>query len=76
MNTKIREIYKERALLEKDYATKLHALAKKVSEKKTKRMASLIVGDEPSKQWKDDVIGQRFDETFFSKLLRIHLLSF
>ena len=70
-------MYKERAAIEKDYAAKLHSLAKKVSEKKAKRMVALIVGEEPSKQWNEDVIRQRFDLIYsMSKIIfKMHLYS-
>ena len=56
---KIREIYKDRVALEKEYATKLAALSKKAADRKAKRIASLVVGDEPSKAWNDDTIRKR-----------------
>lgn len=52
-------MYKERAALEKDYATKMALLAKKASDRKNKRMASLVVGDDPATAWGDDTIRQR-----------------
>ena len=58
--TQIREIYKDRAALEKEYATKLAALAKRASEKRNKRIASLVVGDEPSKTLDDAALRMRY----------------
>ncbi|OCB88259.1 hypothetical protein A7U60_g4665 [Sanghuangporus baumii] len=52
----IREIYKERSALEKEYSTKLAVLAKKAADRKTKRMASLVLGDDPSVAWGEDTI--------------------
>ena len=40
--------YRERAAIEKEYSTKLSALAKKYFEKKARRSTSLSVGDSPS----------------------------
>ena len=40
--------YRERAVIEKEYSTKLSALAKKHFEKKARRSISLSVGDSPS----------------------------
>ena len=57
--TQIRELYRERATIERDYAAKLMALAQKAVEKKNKKMALAVVGDEPSKQWNDDTLVQR-----------------
>lgn len=44
----IQQFYRERSAIEKEYAQKLSALAKKYYEKKAKRSASLSVGDTPS----------------------------
>ena len=40
--------YRERAAIEKEYSTKLSALAKRYFEKKAKRSTSLSVGDTPT----------------------------
>ena len=47
---------RERANIEKDYATKLLALAKKGAEKKSKRMLGVVLGDEPAKTYTEDTI--------------------
>lgn len=52
-------MYKERAALEKDYATKLSALARKAADRKSKRMASVVVGDEPTVAWGEDTLRRR-----------------
>lgn len=44
----IQQFYRERSAIEKEYAQKLNALAKKYYEKKAKRSASLSVGDNPT----------------------------
>ncbi|KAL9122632.1 MAG: hypothetical protein Q9187_000823 [Circinaria calcarea] len=44
----IQQFYRERSAIEKDYAAKLSALAKKYHEKKAKRTGSLSVGDTPT----------------------------
>ena len=67
--TQIRELYRERATIERDYAAKLMALAQKAVEKKNKKMALAVVGDEPSKQWNDDTLVQRCGSIF--SLLRL-----
>jgi formin-binding protein 1 len=46
--SEIKEFYDERAAIEKEYSTKLTALAKKYYEKKNKRSSNLSVGDNPS----------------------------
>ena len=44
----IQQFYRERAAIEKEYSTKLSALAKKNFEKKAKRSSTLSVGDTPA----------------------------
>lgn len=44
----IQQFYRERAAIEKEYSTKLSALAKKNFEKKAKRTSPLSVGDTPT----------------------------
>ncbi|KAH8989067.1 hypothetical protein EDB92DRAFT_1947619 [Lactarius akahatsu] len=65
----IRELYRERATIERDYAAKLMALAQKAIEKKNKKMALAVVGDDPSKQWNDDTLVQSTLENAYSKII-------
>jgi hypothetical protein len=44
----IQQFYRERSAIEKEYAAKLSALAKKYYEKKTSKTSSLSVGDTPT----------------------------
>lgn len=44
----IQQFYRERGAIEKEYSSRLYALAKKYFEKKAKRSSSLSVGDSPS----------------------------
>ncbi|KAF2746235.1 FCH-domain-containing protein [Sporormia fimetaria CBS 119925] len=44
----IQQFYRERSAIEKEYASKLNALAKKYYEKKAKKTSSLSVGDSPT----------------------------
>ncbi|KAL6708567.1 Protein BZZ1 [Coniothyrium glycines] len=44
----IQQFYRERSAIEKEYAAKLSALAKKYYEKKAKKVSSLSVGDTPT----------------------------
>ncbi|KAF2269908.1 FCH-domain-containing protein [Lojkania enalia] len=44
----IQQFYRERSAIEKDYASKLSALAKKYFEKKSRKSSSLSVGDTPT----------------------------
>jgi len=44
----IQAFYRERAVIEKEYAAKISALSKRFYDKKSKKSASLTVGDTPS----------------------------
>jgi formin-binding protein 1 len=44
----IQQFYRERSVIEKEYASKLSALAKKYFEKKAKKSSSLSVGETPT----------------------------
>ena len=44
----IQQFYRERSTIEKEYSARLKQLAKKYFEKKTKKSASLSVGDTPA----------------------------
>ena len=44
----IQQFYRDRAAIEKEYSSKLYALAKKNFEKKAKRSSGLSVGDTPT----------------------------
>ncbi|KAI9465047.1 hypothetical protein BJY52DRAFT_1184087 [Lactarius psammicola] len=65
----IRELYRERTTIERDYAAKLMTLAQKAVEKKNKKMALAVVGDEPSKQWNDDTLVESTLENAYSKII-------
>ena len=56
----IRDLHRERAALEREYATKLQLLVKKAAEKKARKMPALVVGSEPTKAWDENTIRQRF----------------
>jgi hypothetical protein len=44
----IQQFYRERSAIEKEYSSKLNALAQKYFEKKARKSSSLSVGDTPS----------------------------
>jgi formin-binding protein 1 len=44
----IQQFYRERAVIEKEYAAKLSALAKRFFEKKAKKASILSVGENPA----------------------------
>lgn len=44
----VQSFYRERSVIEKEYAAKLSALAKKYFEKKSRKSSSLSVGDTPT----------------------------
>lgn len=56
---KVRDLYRERVNLDREYALKLQALARKASEKKAKLTAPLVLGNEPTKIWDENALRKR-----------------
>ena len=65
LRAKVRELYRERIVLERDYATKLQALGKKASDKKGKKISALVFGTEPTKSWDESTLQARFLLSFW-----------
>ncbi|KAF8610053.1 hypothetical protein BDV93DRAFT_483063 [Ceratobasidium sp. AG-I] len=64
-----RELIKERVALEREYAAKLSAIAKKAEEKRSRHMAPTVLGEECSKAWTDsDVRGSTLDKAYTALL--------
>jgi len=55
----VRELYRDRVALERDYAAKLQILVKKAAEKKSKTDASVVVGQDPTRAWDENILKQR-----------------
>jgi formin-binding protein 1 len=47
----LREFYKDRLALEREYAVKLQGLVKKATDKKSKIETHLVFGKDPTKTW-------------------------
>ncbi|KAG8762430.1 hypothetical protein FRC11_009461 [Ceratobasidium sp. 423] len=61
----VRELIKERVALEKEYAIRLSAIAKKAEEKRARHMTHAVLGEECSKAWTDaDVRSSTLDKAF------------
>ncbi|CAE6529361.1 unnamed protein product [Rhizoctonia solani] len=61
----VRELIKERVALEKEYAIRLSAIAKKAEEKRARHMTHAVLGEECSKAWSDaDVRSSTLDKAF------------
>lgn len=56
---KVRDLVKERAALEKDYAQKLQAIARKAAEKRARTAASRVVGDDAVKAHSDELLKRK-----------------
>lgn len=65
----VRELYRDRAVLEREYAVKLKQLAKKASEKKNKNGLSLVVGDNPTKTCTESMNQQNTLNHAYSEIL-------
>ncbi|CAE6414806.1 unnamed protein product [Rhizoctonia solani] len=62
-----RELIKERVALEKEYAIRLSAIAKKAEEKRARHMTHAVLGEECSKAWTDaDVRSSTLDKAFMA----------
>ncbi|KZO97097.1 hypothetical protein CALVIDRAFT_92966 [Calocera viscosa TUFC12733] len=60
-----REMIRERAALEREYATKLRDISFKAVGKRAKRASSLVVGDEPSRAFNESTFkNHTFDSAF------------
>ncbi|KAH7926483.1 hypothetical protein BV22DRAFT_1104300 [Leucogyrophana mollusca] len=55
----VRELYRDRAALEREYAAKLQVLAKKATDKKAKIAALVVIGDSPTKAFNESILRQR-----------------
>ncbi|KAG8973408.1 hypothetical protein FRC05_008799 [Tulasnella sp. 425] len=55
----VRELIRERAALEKEYAQKLQVIARKAAEKRSRMAAARIVGEDPAKAFGDDAIRRK-----------------
>ncbi|KAG8748620.1 hypothetical protein FRC10_000011 [Ceratobasidium sp. 414] len=61
----VRELIKERVALEREYAAKISAMAKRAEEKRARHMTPAVLGEECSKAWTDaDVRGSTLDKAF------------
>ncbi|KAI0669220.1 hypothetical protein C8Q78DRAFT_1042286 [Trametes maxima] len=65
----VRELHKERAVLEREYATKLQLLAKKAAEKKSRKISALVVGAEPTKAWDESTFTKSTLDSAYTQLI-------
>ncbi|KIO29728.1 hypothetical protein M407DRAFT_21153 [Tulasnella calospora MUT 4182] len=68
----VRDLIRERAALEKEYAQKLQAIARKASEKRSRTAAARIVGEDPAKAFGDDAIRRNTLESAFAMLIEAY----
>ncbi|PBK97599.1 hypothetical protein ARMGADRAFT_1076075 [Armillaria gallica] len=66
----VRDLYKDRVALEREYATKLQALAKKAVDKKSKTESSFVVGDDPTKAWDERTLKQSTLNTAYDGIIQ------
>ncbi|TFK39041.1 hypothetical protein BDQ12DRAFT_712547 [Crucibulum laeve] len=65
----VREIYRERAALEREYAGKLQILARKAAERKSKMETSFVVGGDPTKAWDMDTLRQSTLDSAYGEII-------
>lgn len=71
----VRELYRERVALDRDYASKLQILARKASEKKARTVSSLVLGNEPTKIWDENALRQSTLDNAYSQIIASMTLS-
>ncbi|KIY68332.1 hypothetical protein CYLTODRAFT_421746 [Cylindrobasidium torrendii FP15055 ss-10] len=65
----VRDLYKERVAIEREYAAKLHELTKTYADKKTRLEASFVVGKEPAKACDEHNLKQSTLNAMYDRLL-------
>ncbi|GLB45480.1 putative fes/CIP4, and EFC/F-BAR homology domain containing protein [Lyophyllum shimeji] len=65
----VRELFRDRAALEREYAAKLQLLTKKALEKKTRLEASLVLGEHPTKAWDASSLMQNSLNAAYTELI-------
>ncbi|KAJ8080417.1 Protein BZZ1 [Marasmius tenuissimus] len=65
----VREVYKERVALERDYAAKLQVLGKKAAERKSKLELRLALGTDPTKAWSEASLKQNTLNAAYGELV-------
>ncbi|KAF5330266.1 hypothetical protein D9758_014458 [Tetrapyrgos nigripes] len=71
----VRELFKDRAALEREYAMKLQALTKKASEKKAKTKSVLVLGNDPTKAWNESTLKQSTLNAAYDSILNSMVTS-
>ncbi|PBK74943.1 hypothetical protein ARMSODRAFT_951005 [Armillaria solidipes] len=66
----VRDLYRDRVALEREYATKLQALTKKAVDKKSKMESSFVVGDDPTKAWDERTLKQSTLNTAYDGIIQ------
>ncbi|KAF7314469.1 hypothetical protein MKEN_00919900 [Mycena kentingensis (nom. inval.)] len=65
----VRDLYRDRAAAEREYAAKMHALTKRAIEKRSKLVAAFVVGDEPTKATSDATYAQNTLNAAFDEIV-------
>ncbi|KAF5382339.1 hypothetical protein D9757_008459 [Collybiopsis confluens] len=65
----VKDLYKDRVALDREYATKLQALAKRAAEKKAKAESTIVLGEDPSKAWDESVPKQSTLNTAYESII-------
>ncbi|KAH7913976.1 hypothetical protein BJ138DRAFT_1058030 [Hygrophoropsis aurantiaca] len=65
----IRELYRERAAIEREYSAKLQILAKKAAEKKAKNAAIVVFGSSPTKTFDESALHQSTLDNAYSQII-------
>ncbi|KAI3616200.1 hypothetical protein WG66_014005 [Moniliophthora roreri] len=67
--SEVRDIYKERVTLEREFAAKLQVLARKAAEKKSKIETGFVLGNDPTKTWNESTLRQSTLNTAYDDMI-------
>ena len=59
----MRDLYRDRVNIEREYAAKLQLLARKAADKKARKIAALVVGHDPIKPAQESTIRETVERT-------------
>ncbi|EGO23646.1 hypothetical protein SERLADRAFT_370507 [Serpula lacrymans var. lacrymans S7.9] len=65
----VRELYRDRAAVEREYAAKLQVLARKATDKKNKIASLLVVGDSPTKVYDEATLRQSTLDNAYNEII-------
>ncbi|KIP02892.1 hypothetical protein PHLGIDRAFT_271826 [Phlebiopsis gigantea 11061_1 CR5-6] len=65
----VRDLYRDRVNIEREYAAKLQLLGKKAAEKKAKKIVALVVGNDPTKPAQESTLRESTLDRAYTQLV-------